>query len=133
VAWGEYAEVAMSSDADMDFDAPAMSEPREAGADLRYDMPSESEAARPPAVPPPERPDDFRKIKGIGPAFERHLNELGIYRYVQIANWTAAEQRWIGQHFGFAGRIERDDWVGQAAALAPRSEAATDADPAPGS
>ena len=91
----------------------------------------DGEAIRPPALAtPPERPDDFKLIKGIGPAFEKRLNELGIYRYSQIANWTEAEQLWIGQEFGFTGRIERDDWVGQAARLAERAKAATAGDPA---
>jgi predicted flap endonuclease-1-like 5' DNA nuclease len=88
----------------------------------------DGEAIQPPALAmPPERPDDFKLIKGIGPAFEKRLNEFGIYRYSQIARWSEAEQLWIGQEFGFTGRIERDDWVGQAAALA---EAAKAEDPA---
>jgi len=66
---------------------------------------------------PPARPDALRRIKGIGPGFETRLHELGIYRYAQIAGWTADQQRWIGMALGASGRIERDQWVNQATEL----------------
>lgn len=76
------------------------------------------EPGRPPTLQaPPADPDDLKQIKGIGAAFEKRLNRLGIYHHRQIAEWTAAEQAWIGEYFGFTGRIERDDWTGQAMAL----------------
>ncbi len=79
---------------------------------------------RPPVLPAaPDKADDLKKIRGIGAAFEKRLNRLGIYHYEQIAKWTPAEQAWIGEFFGFAGRIERDDWPGQAAALADGAKA----------
>jgi hypothetical protein len=46
------------------------------------------------------------------------LNSLGIYHFGQIAAWTPAEMRWIGQYLAFPERIERDDWIGQAIVLA---------------
>jgi hypothetical protein len=50
------------------------------------------------------------------------LNELGIFHFSQIAAWTPAEIRWIGQQLAFPERIELDDWVGQAIVLASGGE-----------
>ena len=36
-------------------------------------------------------PDDLKKIKGIGPVFEKELNDEGIYYYRQIGAWKAAD------------------------------------------
>ncbi|MFG1411930.1 hypothetical protein V5G24_12535 [Xanthobacter sp. VTT E-85241] len=60
--------------------------------------------------------DDLKQIKGIGPLNERKLNALGIYHFRQIAAWTPDEARWIGAFLGFRGRVEREDWIGQARA-----------------
>ena len=65
-----------------------------------------------------DKPDDLKKISGIGPANEEKLHNLGIYHYDQIAQWGRPEIRWVGQFLSFAGRIDREDWVGQAKALA---------------
>lgn len=62
--------------------------------------------------------DDLTKIKGIGSFLEKKLNGLGIFTYEQISHFddkmindvTAAIEF-------FPGRIERDDWVGQAKQL----------------
>ena len=59
--------------------------------------------------------DDLRKIKGIGPAIERTLNELGIYRYHQIAEMSEYDIDRVAQQLkGFRSRIYREDWIGQA-------------------
>ena len=63
-------------------------------------------------------PDNLTRIKGIGQRNEELLNSLGIFHFGQIAAWTPGEVRWIGQYLAFPERIERDDWVGQAIALA---------------
>jgi predicted flap endonuclease-1-like 5' DNA nuclease len=74
---------------------------------------------RPPALSGPRDgvTDDLRVIRGIGPQNEARLNALGIYHLDQIAGWTAEEARWVGVYLGFPGRIEREDWPGQAAAV----------------
>jgi NADH-quinone oxidoreductase subunit E len=64
------------------------------------------------------KPDDLKKISGVGPKLEAVLNGLGIYHYDQIANWTAADTAWVDARLKFKGRIERDGWIGQAKALA---------------
>ena len=61
--------------------------------------------------------DDLKLIDGIGRVTEGKLNDLGIWHLDQIAGWQAAEITWIGTYLGMSGRIERDDWVGQAKSL----------------
>jgi NADH-quinone oxidoreductase subunit E len=63
------------------------------------------------------QPDDLTRIKGIGPGNSQRLNGLGIYHFDQIAAWTRDEVTWVGTYLAFPGRIDREDWVGQAKAL----------------
>ena len=65
-------------------------------------------------------PDDLKVIKGIGPVFERELNEKGIYYYRQIGAWKAADVKMVEADAlsRFPGRIKRDGWVKQGRALA---------------
>ena len=76
--------------------------------------------ARPSGIDQPREggADDLTVIKGIGPVNARKLNGLGIWHFEQIAAWQAREVEWVGSYLAFPGRIEREDWVGQAAALA---------------
>ena len=63
-------------------------------------------------------PDDLKKIKGIGPKFEGDLNKKGIYYYRQIAAWKAKDIEMVDKLIdSFPGRIQRDEWVKQAAKL----------------
>lgn len=62
--------------------------------------------------------DDLKKILGIGPANEKKLNELGVFHYDQIAGWERPQIRWVGAYLAFPGRIDRENWVEQARALA---------------
>jgi F-type H+-transporting ATPase subunit gamma len=55
-------------------------------------------------------------IDGIGPVIERKLHEMGITTFKQIATWTPDEIARVGEQLNFKGRIEREDWVGQAKA-----------------
>lgn len=66
----------------------------------------------------PAKPDDLKMIAGVGPKLESVLNGLGIWTFAQIADWTANEVAWVDDYLQFKGRIERDDWIAQAAALA---------------
>lgn len=73
---------------------------------------------RPPKVRKPAKPDDLKLISGVGPKLEEVLNGLGIYKYEQISKWKKAEREWVDGYLKFKGRIDRDDWVKQAKALA---------------
>lgn len=70
------------------------------------------------AAPDGGKPDDLRRIRGIGPKNEDVLNSLGIYHYDQIAALTPANIAWLEAYLKLHGRIAREDWVGQARALA---------------
>jgi predicted flap endonuclease-1-like 5' DNA nuclease len=62
--------------------------------------------------------DDLTKINGIGPKIQKKLNELGIYSYRQIAEFSPADVETVSSSLKvFKGRIGRDNWIGQAAAL----------------
>jgi len=63
-------------------------------------------------------PDRLQRVKGIGPVNEGKLNQLGIFHFDQIAAWTRPEIRWVGTYLAFPGRIDREDWTGQARVLA---------------
>ncbi|KMW57843.1 NADH-ubiquinone oxidoreductase chain E [Candidatus Rhodobacter oscarellae] len=70
----------------------------------------------------PADADDLKSIKGVGPALEKTLNELGIYKFAQIATWGGAEIAWVDARLKFKGRITRDDWVEQAKTLSAGGE-----------
>jgi NADH-quinone oxidoreductase subunit E len=87
--------------------------------------PSLDDPSRPKALDAPEggTADDLQQINGIGPKIEATLNELGIFHFRQIASWTAAEEDWIDGHLSFNGRIDREQWIEQAARLANERKA----------
>ena len=59
--------------------------------------------------------DDLQEIVGIGKVFESALNELGITSFRQIANFRVADIARVNQELKeFKGRMEQDDWIGQA-------------------
>ena len=70
------------------------------------------------SAPRDGKADDLKKISGVGPKLEGVLNELGFWHFDQIAKWTADEVAWVDSRLKFKGRIERDDWMAQAAELA---------------
>lgn len=73
---------------------------------------------RPAEIEKPATPDDLKMISGVGPKLEQVLNGLGVWTFGQIAAWSAEEIAWVDDYLQFRGRIERDDWIRQAAALA---------------
>lgn len=64
------------------------------------------------------RADELELIRGVGPQNEARLHALGVFHFDQIAAWTAKEAQWVGGYLAFPGRIEREDWIGQAKVLA---------------
>lgn len=63
---------------------------------------------------PNGEPDDLKRILGIGPVLEEKLNDMGIYHFSQVAEFTQADIENINTHLNFPGRIERDEWIPQA-------------------
>ena len=80
--------------------------------------PSLDHKNRPKGISKPAAVDDLKLISGVGPKIEATLHELGIFTYVQVASWKKAEREWVDGYLSFHGRIEREDWVKQAKALA---------------
>jgi N utilization substance protein A len=77
------------------------------------------EGERPQALEAPDgEADDLQRINGIGPKLEGVLNDLGIFHFGQIAALTPENIAWIDGYLRFKGRIEREDWIGQARDLA---------------
>ena len=67
---------------------------------------------------PDGEPDDLKMIAGVGPKLEELLNGLGIFHFQQIADWERRDVIWVDNYLQFTGRIDRDNWVEQAIALA---------------
>jgi predicted flap endonuclease-1-like 5' DNA nuclease len=65
----------------------------------------------------------LRRIRGIGPGYQRVLEQLGVTRVQQIAVWTSADITSAAEKLRIKPeRIQKDDWVGQARALDPDPE-----------
>jgi predicted flap endonuclease-1-like 5' DNA nuclease len=71
--------------------------------------------AMPAAAPPPE--DNLLRIFGITEEFAALLVGLGIHRYSQVAQWSAADVKRIEERLGIGGRIARENWIEQAQIL----------------
>ncbi len=61
--------------------------------------------------------DDLTRIHGIGAVLQDKLYDLGITSYRQVAALTPEESASLDRTLQLRGRIERDDWVGQASRL----------------
>ncbi|GAB3990509.1 hypothetical protein GCM10028807_17830 [Spirosoma daeguense] len=62
--------------------------------------------------------DDLKVIVGVGPFLEKKLHAIGIYTFRQIANFTSDDIDRVNDIIEFfPGRIQRDNWVGQAKTL----------------
>ena len=76
---------------------------------------------------PHERPingsrDKLQAIKGVGPAIEKTLNEMGIFSFEQIAEMSEYDIDRVAKRLkGFRSRIYREDWIGQARDLRDQS------------
>jgi len=78
----------------------------------------EQGAEAPLFVAPTAEKDDLKLIGGIGPVLERTLNDLGITTYAQLAKLSPEDVASVEARLNFRGRIGRDNWQGQADALA---------------
>ncbi|MEM7275684.1 MAG: hypothetical protein AAF547_21590 [Actinomycetota bacterium] len=97
----------------------ALTSRREAGQ-AAEPPPTRSPSPSSPSPPSPsdDRRDDLKVIRGIGPAMERTLNEVGITTWAQLAALSPSDVHRVGERIpAFPGRIRRDRWVEQAAAL----------------
>ena len=103
---------------------PATSAPAPAASIVPESAPSGSDATQtsaPAGVATLERqadadaePDDLKLIKGVAKVLEGRLHEMGIFTFKEITTWNDEDMDRIDDHLGFEGRIQRDDWQGQA-------------------
>lgn len=78
-----------------------------------------------PLAPAKPKQDDLTRLKGVGPRLAELLIAAGVTRFDQIAEWSEEDVARIDQSLGaFSGRVQRDDWVGQARLLAAGDDAA---------
>lgn len=61
--------------------------------------------------------DDLTKLKGVSAELAGRLNGLGVIKFEQIANFSDDDIANVDESLSLEGRIEKDDWVGQAQAL----------------
>lgn len=66
------------------------------------------------AEPVAKQTDDLKLINGIGPALEKKLNANGVFSFRDLATLSQADIERIETVIKFAGRIHREDWLGQA-------------------
>ena len=114
---------AQAAEADSDDDQPALA--AQTGTD--DDQPAQAaktgtddagDPAPDDADDTPQQRDNLKRIRGVGPAIEKTLNEMGIISYRQIADMTDYDIDRVGRRLkGFHGRIQSEDWVGQARTL----------------
>ncbi len=99
------------------FKAPEAKAPARRQTPSRQNRRSRTRTVR-PASTKPALVDDLKLISGVGPEIEGILHTLGIFTFAQVASWKKAEREWVDGYLSFHGRIDRDDWVKQAKALA---------------
>jgi len=79
---------------------------------------AEADASAPLFTAPEGEPDDLKQISGVGPVLEGKLHDLGITKFAQVAAFTPKDIEMVDDRLSFKGRIERDEWLKQAAELA---------------
>ena len=62
--------------------------------------------------------DDLTRISGVGPVIVKKLHALDVTSFAQIAAWTPEDVADMDEKLSFKGRIDRDDWLVQAAEFA---------------
>ena len=68
--------------------------------------------------------DDLTKIKGVSEELKQRLNKIGVTKFEQIATFNDDELTKVGDAMSLSGRMEKEDWVGQARTLAAEAAVA---------
>jgi large subunit ribosomal protein L19 len=66
---------------------------------------------------PKGEPDDLTRISTIAQDLAERLRGLGVIKFEQIANFSDDDIANVDEALALEGRIEKDDWVGQAQRL----------------
>ncbi len=101
--------------------ARAVNEARAAAAAVQAEAAAHGAEAAPARVA--KVPQGLRRVRGIGPAYQRVLEQLGVTRVEQVAEWTEQDIASFAEKLKIRpDRINKDDWVGQAKRLEPEPE-----------
>jgi large subunit ribosomal protein L19 len=73
---------------------------------------------------PKGEPDDLKQITGVSADLETQLRKFNVLRYEQIAAFSDDDIANLDEALKLGGRIEKDDWVGQAQRLMAEAAAA---------
>ncbi|HEU4380161.1 MAG TPA: 50S ribosomal protein L19 [Hyphomicrobiaceae bacterium] len=73
---------------------------------------------------PKGEPDDLTKIKGVSADLAGRLGTIGVIKYEQIANFSDDDIANVDEALSLQGRLEKEDWVGQAQKLVAEQAAA---------
>jgi len=96
----------------------ALKEARDATSAKKPNGQAPDESMADEHAPAEPEADDLKDIVGIGKVFEHTLNELGVYTFKHIAEFTVADIARVNAELKeFKGRMEQDDWIGQAKEL----------------
>jgi len=63
---------------------------------------------------PKGAPDNLTLIKGLSAEMAERLGGLGVIKFEQIANFSDDDIANVDEALALDGRVEKDDWVGQA-------------------
>ena len=66
---------------------------------------------------PKGEPNDLTQIGGVTGELAARLTQLGVIKFEQIANFSDDDIANVDEALNLSGRIEKDDWVGQAQKL----------------
>src|SRR5438552_11252101 len=75
---------------------------------------------------PKGEPDNLTQIKGLNAELAERLGGLGVIKFEQIANFSDDDIANIDEALALDGRVEKDDWVGQAQKLVAEAAAAAE-------
>lgn len=68
--------------------------------------------------------DNLIEIKGLNAELAARLNGLGVIKFEQIANFSDEDIANVDEALALGGRVEKEDWVGQAQRLVAEAAAA---------
>lgn len=66
--------------------------------------------------------DDLTQLTGVGKVMAEKLHQAGVTSLAQIAAWSEEDVARMDAELDFKGRIQRDDWVGQARKLTGQTD-----------
>ena len=89
----------------------------------KAEKPAEEKKAAPKKAAPKKaaaksEADDLTRISGVGPVIVKKLHALDVTTFAQIAAWTPEDIAAMDDKLNFKGRIDRDEWLKQAAEFA---------------